>query len=61
MKILKKKSLIKEIPDNEVDGLGTIRFISFESAIKQFHQFYNISDTPISYIITEDGIQIKYN
>jgi len=65
MQTYKSKSLTSEYTDREIEnGCHTIRFISFEAAIQQFRQQYNLmelKDKPIGYRVTEQGIEIVFN
>jgi hypothetical protein len=61
MKTFKTKSLTSEFSDSNIEnGCFAIRFISFEAAIRLFSEEYKISDNPIGYKITVQGIEILY-
>jgi len=64
METYKAKSLVPNKTDAEIkNGCHTVRFMSFESAIQLFRQEYNlmdISNKPIGYRVTEQGIEIIF-
>ena len=62
METYKVKSLKKEVSDAEIKNAGgSIRFVSFESAIKKHLEQYPIQDSEREvkgYRVTEQGIEI---
>lgn len=61
MESFKTKSFSAEFTDeNILRQTGVRRFISFEAAIRNFSERYNIDEKPVGYNITEQGIEILY-
>lgn len=61
MESFKTKSLSPEFTDaNILRQTGVRRFISFESAIRDFTEKYRINEKPVGYNVTEEGIEILY-
>ena len=61
MYIFKTKSLSTEFTDaNVLRQSAARRFISFEAAVRDFNEKYNITEKPIGYNVTEQGIEIIY-
>lgn len=63
MKTFKSKSL-SHLSDKDIENMcGTTQFISFESAIQLFRDYYklmSLENKPIGYRVTEQGIEIIY-
>lgn len=61
MLTFKSKSLSNEFTDDNISrSTSATRFISFEAAIRDFTEKYNINEKPIGYNVTEQGIEILY-
>ena len=62
MVVLKAKSMTSEKTDEQIrTEFGTTKFISFESAIQIYRDYYNLmglEHKPIGYRVTEQGIEI---
>lgn len=62
MEALKVKSLSPYFSDQEIkDGCHSISFCSFERVIKTVLKEENITDGPIGYRITEQGIELVWD
>lgn len=55
----KTKSFSSDYKDEDLyNKMATIRFISFESAIRLLYEKHNFEDKLIGYRVTEQGIEI---
>jgi len=61
METFKSRSFTPEFTDKEImNKSGATRFISFEAAIRDFTENYKITEKPIGYNVTEQGIVLLY-
>lgn len=61
MKNFKTKSFTEEFTDlNIINKSSARRFISFEAVVRDFHEKYRITEKPIGYNVTEEGVELLY-